>query len=163
MTDLRADFFRQNEWAGLRILEACRPLTDEQLDATVAGTYGSIRATLRHILSAEAWYATILGHPPAVRLRHDEPWPGFDRLAEVVSANAEALVAAAADPPDRIIRVGSEEEPEDAEAAVVLVQAFHHATDHRSQICTIISTLGAEAPEWSSWDWGLASGRMRKV
>jgi uncharacterized damage-inducible protein DinB len=161
MTDLRADFFRQNEWASLRLIDACRALTDEQLDAAVEGTYGSIRATFRHIVAAEGWYAEILGHEPTRRLDGDDPRPEWDVLAEIVSANADALVAAVADPPDRLIRIGSDDEPENAEAAVILIQAFHHATDHRSQICTILTTLGIEPPGWSSWDWGLAMGRLR--
>jgi uncharacterized damage-inducible protein DinB len=161
MTDLRTDFFRQNEWASLRLIDACRPLTDEQLDATTEGTFGSIRATWRHIVSAEGGYATLLGHEPSLRLGRDDPWPPWDALAEIVSANADALVAAAADPPDRLIRIRPDTDPEDVEAAVILIQAFHHATDHRSQICTILTTLGIDPPGWSSWDWGDAVGRLR--
>jgi uncharacterized damage-inducible protein DinB len=40
---------------------------------------------------------------------------------------------------------------------------FNHGTEHRSQVATILTTLGIEPPELSGWEWGLASDRMRKV
>ena len=163
MPDLITDYYRQNEWANLALVEACRGLDDEQLDATAVGTFGSIRDTLRHIVSAEGGYAARLGQEPSRRLQRDDPWPGFDALSEIISAAAEALVASAQDPTDRTIRGGSDAEPYEIDTAVVLIQAFHHSTDHRSQICTILTTLGVDPPELSSWDWGLAVNRMRRV
>jgi len=163
MSDVTADFYRQNQWATLKLIEVCRRLSEEQLGATAVGTYGSIRATLRHLVSSEANYAFRLGEAPIRRLRADEPWPGFDVLSEMVSANAAVFTAAAHGDSDRVIRLDPDTDPYDCEAAVVLVQAFNHATEHRSQICTILTTLGIEPPEMSGWEWGLADGRMRKV
>ena len=163
MSDLTADFYRQNEWATLQLIEACRRLSEEQLEATAVGTYGSIRATLRHLVSSEANYAFRLGEGPVRRLPPDEPWPGFDALAAMVSADAVALSAAARRDASRVIRLDPDTDPYDSEAAVILVQAFNHATEHRSQICTILTTLGIEPPDMSGWEWGLADGRMRKA
>lgn len=163
MSDLNSAFFRQNEWANLRIIDACRGLTDEQLDVEVPGTYGSIRRTLQHIVSSEGSYAFRLGHEPSPRLMWDDPWPGLDELVEYVTATADGLAAAATEPSDRIVRVGGDDEEYDVEAGVILIQAFHHGTDHRSQISTILTTLGVEAPDHSSWDWGLDVGRMKAI
>ena len=159
---LAADFFTQNEWASLVLIEACRDLDDGQLDATISGTYGSIRDTFRHIVSSEGSYAADLGHEPSPRLHSGDPWPGFDALAEMVSAAADSLRAATGDETDRTLRVGSTSQY-DVEATIVLIQAFHHSTDHRSQICTILTSLGVEPPDWSSWRWGLSVDRMRRV
>ena len=163
MTDLTTDFFRQNEWATQRLIEVCRGLTDEQLSATAVGTYGSIRDTLRHLVTAEANYAFRFD-PSIRRLPKDDPWPGFDTLAEMVAANANAFIAAAPGAGERLIHldVGSPE-PYDADGAVILVQAFNHATEHRSQICTILTTLGIEPPDLSGWEWSLAAKRMWRV
>src|SRR5712691_9536054 len=38
-----SDFFTYNLWANLRLLDACRQLSDAQLDATTKGTFGSVR------------------------------------------------------------------------------------------------------------------------
>jgi uncharacterized damage-inducible protein DinB len=80
---------------------------------------------------------------------------------EIVAANTSALIAAADGATDTPIRVGADAEPYDVEPAVILVQAFNHSTEHRSQICTILTTLGIEAPELSGWEWGAAVDRMR--
>ena len=68
MPHLSIGFYRQNEWANLLLIEACRSLSEEQLDATAVGTFGSIRDTLTHIVSAEGSYAFRLGHEPKLRL-----------------------------------------------------------------------------------------------
>jgi len=163
MSDLITDLYRQNEWANLTAIEACRPLSDDQLDATAVGTFGSIRETLTHIVGSEGTYASRLGAEPARRLRRDDPWPGLDALADMASSAAAALVTAGQEASNRVIRVGSETEPYDVEAAVILIQAFHHSTEHRSQICTILTTLGFEPPELSGWEWGLAVRRMHRA
>jgi uncharacterized damage-inducible protein DinB len=162
MPDLPADFFRQNEWANLALIDACRPLTDEQLDATVEGVYGSIRATLQHIVSSETSYATRLGADSTPKLKWDDPWPGFDRLAELAQATGSAFVEVSGSVSDEPIRVGTQQHY-DVEPVVILTQMFNHGTEHRSQVATILTTLGIEPPELSGWEWGLASDRMRKV
>src|SRR2546425_13075778 len=45
--------FRHNAWANRALLDACRELSKEQLGATAEGTYGSVLATLQHIVDAE--------------------------------------------------------------------------------------------------------------
>ena len=146
------------------LIDACRNLTDEQLDATVRGTFGSIRDTVSHIVSAEGGYAVRLGNEPTPRLLRDDVWPGFDALAVMVAAAADALAVASQGASDRNISVGSDDgEKYEVESGVILIQAFHHSTEHRSQICTVLTTLGIEPPELSSWDWGLATDRMRRV
>jgi uncharacterized damage-inducible protein DinB len=160
MPDLITDFIRQNEWANHALIEACRDLTDEQLDATVDGVYGSIRATWRHITRAEGGYASQLGHPPGYELGSDD-WPGWDALAEMATAAADALVAAAGEPADQTFV--SRDEKWTIERTVVIVQAVHHGTDHRSQICTLLTSLGVEPPDWSAWGWGVDTGRMTRA
>ena len=39
-----------------------------------------------------------------------------------------------------------------------LAQALHHGTDHRSQVCTALTTLGMEPPEIDVYDFGLDTG-----
>ena len=53
------ELFRQAAWATSRILETCRGLTAEQLNATLSGVYGSVRATLHHYLDAEGFYRSL--------------------------------------------------------------------------------------------------------
>ena len=38
---------------------------------------------------------------------------------------------------------------------------IQHGTDHRSQVCTALTSLGVEPPEIDLWDYGEATGRTR--
>jgi Uncharacterized protein conserved in bacteria len=53
--------FRYHKWANLYLLDVCAKLPDEQLQLTAPGTYGTIAATLQHLLSAERRYLWRLG------------------------------------------------------------------------------------------------------
>jgi uncharacterized damage-inducible protein DinB len=163
MPDLIADFYRQNEWANLTLIEFCKGLTDEQLDATAEGTYGSIRDTLRHIVAAECGYAVRLGAAEVERIDPEAPWPGLDALAARARQSAAALTRLAQEATDDPITVGPPDDPWEVEPAVILTQMFHHSTEHRTQINTILTTLGLEAQELSAWEWGAADGRMRSA
>ncbi|HEX5631147.1 MAG TPA: DinB family protein [Acidimicrobiia bacterium] len=162
MTDLITDLYRQNEWANLETLRICRDLTDEQLDSTAVGSYGSIRATLQHIVGAETGYAFRLGNTTTTRIRGDEPWHGFDTLEASVRGVVATFIAAATDP-GKVIRVGSDDEPYEVEASVILTQVLNHSTEHRSQVFSMLTGLGIEPPELSGWEWGLAVGKMHSV
>src|SRR3954449_2839278 len=56
---LLADAFAHHVWATLRIIDACEPLTPEELGTIVPGTYGTILDTLRHTVAADVSYATL--------------------------------------------------------------------------------------------------------
>ena len=64
MSELLVELYRHNLWANLRMADACAGLTEGQLDASVHGTAGSIRATLLHIAGAEQRYVSV-GHGTA--------------------------------------------------------------------------------------------------
>ena len=44
-----------------------------------------------------------------------------------------------------------------------LAQVLHHGTDHRSQVCTALTSFGIEPPEIDLWAYGEATGRTRGV
>lgn len=158
-----ADFFRQNTWANLQLISACSGLTDDQLDVAAEGTFGPIRDTFVHILTSEAGYARRLGVEPNPGLPWDEDWPGFDALTEMATTNGRAFVEAAPRAGHHLVVVGGDRGRYEAQTAVIAVQAFHHSTEHRSQIATVLTTLGMEPPEMSSWEWGITTGRMSRI
>jgi uncharacterized damage-inducible protein DinB len=168
MDDLVTDLFRQNEWAYLTLIAACRELTDDQLDARAVGTYGSIRDTLVHAVGGETRYVRRLGGVPARELPPEEPWPGFDLLEEVVRASAAGLIERARSVAGRTVELTQMDDddpdrPFEVDASVVLVQALNHSTEHRSQICTILTSLGVSPPEIDGWTWGRSDGRTRPL
>ena len=160
------DGFRYNTWATREILELCRGLTGEQLDATIIGTHGTIIDTLRHIVASEAGYCR--------RLTAEEPsWdqervnaPGFDVLAERVDELEARWTRFLSEPFDaeRTFRLRWHDDVDrDVPAGVILMQALQHGIDHRSQICTILTTIGVNPPNYGSnlglWDYAEATNR----
>ena len=157
------DLARHNAWATAQVLECCRGLDEPTLHATVPGTYGTISATLRHLLRAEASYLyRLTGAWPA------HPWPGdeavgLDVLAEraaTLAAVWERFLAGEVDTERLGEARGDAGEVFAVPAGVFLAQVFHHASEHRAQICTILGALGHEPPDVSAWGYAEATGRM---
>ena len=71
--DTLTTLFRHNLWANERLIELCAGLSDEQLDATLLGTFGSIRDTLQHIVSAERSYFSRISTGRPYRRPADAP------------------------------------------------------------------------------------------
>jgi uncharacterized damage-inducible protein DinB len=159
-----AEPLRHNAWATLELLAAVRALTSEQLKAAVPGTYGSILATLQHIVAAEAFYQSLVtGHWPAWRWPAEPP-PGLDALERAAQASAafwETFVARPHDPA-RIVVVPDprEDKIHDVALGVILAQVLDHGTDHRSQVSTILSAIGVAPPRLDGWAYGRARGTV---
>lgn len=150
------DFFKYNLWANLCLLDTCAQLSDNQLDATMTGTYGSVRETLIHMLAAEEGYAkTLTGKIPTPPLDDLPDFPGFDELRRRVQASGEKLIAFAEQTePQELNRIlHLDEGTYDAPVIVVVIQAINHGIDHRSQIATLLSQQNIEAPGLDSWSY----------
>jgi uncharacterized damage-inducible protein DinB len=164
--DVVGDFFRHNAMMNRRLLDACRRLSPEQLGATTPGTYGSIGATLVHIANAQEGYAArFLGIPRPEGLP-EEPFPGFEALAErLAHGDARLQEAAAQLAREHEVQVTGDDPPGTwrMAAALLLLQAVNHGTEHRSQVATILTQLGVVPPEMDGWAYFFASGQMIPV
>ena len=160
-----AAVFQQNAWATERLIEVCAQLTDEQLDTTVEAAYGSIRETLTHLLSAEQYYLTRLGYPYPPERVAEGSFAGWDVMAQAARLNGERFAEAASEAPDLVVQGVATDGFADADAAVFLVQAINHSTEHRTQVMTALSRLGAGPADLDAqldgWSWGEASGALR--
>ncbi len=157
------DLFRHNAWANARIVAFCRNLDESVLAATVPGTYGSIIATLRHTLDAEASYTyRVTGAWP------ERPWPageavGLDVLAEratILASAQEEYLAGGVDTERMGEASGDDGAVFDVRAGIFLTQLLHHGNEHRAHVASILGALGHEPPELSAWAYALDTGRM---
>jgi uncharacterized damage-inducible protein DinB len=162
---------RHGVWANERLLEQCRALTDEQLELTVPGTYGTIRRTLAHIVASEEGYLVrlvgALLHEPPTR---EPDLTTLDAIATHVAhvkSAVERLFAKGTFDPDRVIadtplrRAGA---PRFEMAAwAPAAQFVYHGIDHRSQIETILSTHGLETVDLQVWPYAMDLGASREV
>ena len=159
-------FFEQNRWANERLLAVCEGLSDEQLDATGVGVYGSIREMLLHVLSSEQYYLErAAGVVPEERVTIDV-WPGFEVLKRVAAATSSGLAEWAERLPAGAAVAGRASDGfTETLASVFFVQAFNHSTEHRTQILSVLTALGAGPEglddEISGWAWGEESGALK--
>jgi uncharacterized damage-inducible protein DinB len=149
------DFFKQNLWANLLLLDACTNLSNEQLDATTGGTYGSIRVTLMHLFAAEERYAYLLtDQRPEPALSEHDPFAGFDELRQRARRSGEALLARVEQGEEhQVIHLFYDEQDHEIPAIFVLIQAINHATDHRSQVATLLGQQGITPPRLDGWSY----------
>jgi uncharacterized damage-inducible protein DinB len=159
MTDnFLVKLFEHNNWANLKIIQACSALSDEQLDTEPqSATKGSIRRTLLHLVSAQQGYLSLLTMP--VEERHDVH-PIFAELQESARMSGEGLLELVRDerkhPKTRLQTMdGFYVEP-----WVVMVQIINHATEHREQINSMLSALGVTPPDMDGWSYGEATNAL---
>jgi uncharacterized damage-inducible protein DinB len=50
------DAFAHHVWATVRLIDACIPLSAEQLATDVPGAYGSTLETFRHLIDGDGFY-----------------------------------------------------------------------------------------------------------
>src|SRR6476661_2248258 len=153
--------FEYNAWATVTLLDFCAGLSAEQLNSTTVGGYGTIYETLGHLVVAEVDYVSrVTGRQPA----HPPPegeFAGFDVLRAAVQwANEELFKLALTACNDTMVVEVFPEETVKYKLADLLVQAPSHAMEHRTQVASIITALGLEPPDTSTWAWIDARGAM---
>lgn len=158
------DAFGHHGWATLRIVDECRKLTLEQLATTVPGTYGTILDTLRHLVGADASYLFALTGGRVSTIDEDEM--DVEELGGWMERFAEEwpkVLADRTDPDEIVIRHRDDGSETHAPVGIRLAQVIHHGTDHRSQICTALTTLGIEPPLIDVWDYGHLDDRVTEI
>ena len=136
----------------------------QQLRRPAPGTYGAIIATLGHLVSSDGWYLTFF-RDWTNAIDEDDEDVTLAELRSASTANGEAWLEILAGEPDPDADLVEHGEGWDFHAplGLRLAQVIHHGTDHRSQVCTALTSLGIEPPGIDLWDYGEAIGRTRAV
>lgn len=153
--NLWSNVYRHHRWSNRVLIDFLSNLSDEQLHLSVPGTYGSSRTTIRHIVSSDADYVRIIPDAPGVTQMDDaDPFGGWDELRDVAwEADSELVDYADGLTADAFFVDIDDGTPFDLTKSFLLAQIIHHATEHRSQIRTTLSTHGITPPEISVWAW----------
>ena len=155
------DAFAHHVWATLRVIDTCLTLSPEQLTTPVPGTYGSILDTARHIVGSDSWYLFALtgGRHPTIDEDHMD-LPELRAEMEDYGAAWSSLLGENPDPNAVLVRHRDDGSETHAPMSIRLAQALHHGTDHRSQICTALTTLGVQPPEIDVLSYAQQGGRI---
>jgi uncharacterized damage-inducible protein DinB len=160
---LYRDAFDHHVWGTLRLIDACSGLSPEQLAASASGTYGSILDTFRHIAAADSSYLFVLtaGAVHPIDEEHLE-LPEIRSVMERFGEDWSEVLTQDPDPEAVLVRRRDDGSETHAPIGIRLAQVIHHGSDHRSQICTTLTSLGIEPPGIDVWEFGLASGRSEE-
>ena len=147
--------FEHNNWANQKIIEACYALSDEQLDAEPQSvTKGTIRRTLIHLVSSQYSYLRTLTLP--LEERQETSTVDFSDLQESAHNSGEGLLALARGEKSPFSSLLKTRDGYHAQPWVLMVQIINHASEHREQICSMLSTLGVTPPDMDGWSYGEA-------
>jgi uncharacterized damage-inducible protein DinB len=161
---LLADAFGHHAWATLRLFDACLELSPEQLQTAVPGTYGSILDTMRHLVGSDTWYLHRCSGERTPLIEEDEmELPELRAAMEHNAASWAELISGDLDPDAMIVTRRDDGSETHAPLGIRLAQVLHHGTDHRSQVCTALTSLGIEPPFIDLWDFGGETGRVTEI
>ena len=161
MTTFLEDSFAHHVWATDRILDACSALTAEQITTPVPGTYGPIIATLRHLGSSDAWYLSFFRADGIAPISEEEVSLDLGALRSAIVVNGALwmdVLAGNLDADKDIVEHGDGWDFH-APTGLRLAQVIQHGNDHRSQVCTALTSFGLTPPEIDLWAYGEATGR----
>jgi len=147
--------FQHHFWATGKLIDHLRSLPEAALSASGEGVYGEAIATLSHMLGADGRYIMYLeGTPPPPGQGPDEV-RSLDELADRLRDQAVRWRLLLDRLPALDVTIPARgERPEMPHATNLLfAQALHHGTDHRTQICTVLSANGFETPVLDVWTY----------
>ena len=134
-------------WANKKLLAVVSQLTPEQFTRTVAGSYGSVRNTMVHTLSAEwGWLDRCGGHERGPALKGDD-YPTVEFLVETsvkVEGWVRAFLAELKD--EELDRKVEYKNPRGETRSMPLGELMQHGANHgvhhRGQIALLLRMLG---------------------
>lgn len=142
--DTLVELYRYNAWANCRVIDACAALPVEGLAAEMPQMYGSVLATLGHLIGVEANYLHLIQGQPTER----RPVPSVDLAREISLATDAGYVRLVgelteADLARTFYMPGLKR---DLTVQQALIQVALHSTEHRADLAAAITRLGGTSP-----------------
>lgn len=146
-------FARYNQWANRRLYNACAGLPEAEYMKQRPSFFGSLHATLNHILVGDrVWMGRITGHPsPDIRALNQILYgelTGLRVAREAEDAQIINVVDAMDEPTlNTTLRYKSMAgEAQQTPMRFVLAHLFNHQTHHRGQAHGLLSQTGVTPP-----------------
>ena len=134
-------------WANRRLFGVIAQLTPEQFAQPVAGSYGSIRNTMVHVLSAEAGWLDRCGGPKRGPRLNPADFPTVESVLQAwtrVEAQMHEFLAALKD--EDLARNAEYATDQSGKLSMPLGELLQHAANHgahhRGQVALLLRLLG---------------------
>ena len=141
-----AKMFAYGRWAQAKTFESLEPLSLEELNRKIGGSFGSIQATLAHVYGAEwVWLERWRGGSPRGLPESTDAWTLEDfreRWRPVEEAHRDFVAAQTADALARpLTYVNFAGKTLSYPLGDALMHVANHGTYHRGQIATMLRQL----------------------
>jgi uncharacterized damage-inducible protein DinB len=157
-----------NAWANHRLHAACARLTQADFEAPTMGFFGSIQATLNHILVIDRFYVDALagGTLGAAAWADRVPCPTMSDLRPAQAAIDRRLIAWCEalneSGVDRVIQVHRGTHVQTERADRLLLHLFQHQIHHRGQAHAMLSGTPVPPPQLDEF-FSVAEAPLRAV
>lgn len=151
---------RYNRWANLALFEACRGLSDAQLNARPPFVSGSVRELLQHIAGGQQTFVLrTKGRQHEGELTRHAAWRGWDALMAALVESSDGLVDAAENlDTGRVVGLPWEGKTYAFPEVFFLVHAVEHGVEHRTEVKIALAQLGVATPDLDGWQYAAAAG-----
>lgn len=160
MNEVLLEAFRQKAWAMKALIAACAERSVDELTRPAVG-FGSILATLNHLVSADERYVASIVGDRAFWGVADSETNDLRELAARAEESGARWERFLREPVDGERLALLDDGAYETHAAVVVMQALHHASVHSEQVCASLAAMGVEAPDLQPWAYADATGRSR--
>jgi uncharacterized damage-inducible protein DinB len=160
MNEILIEAFRHKLWAVKTLIAACQDRSTDELTRP-GPRFGSILATLNHLVLADAGYIASLGGGRADWASHDNETSDLHELAARAYESGARWEQFLREPVDGERLAFLDDGAYETHAAVVIIQALHHISAHGEQVCASLKALGVEAPDIQPWALADETGRSR--
>ena len=153
--DALQELFEHHAWATGKLITHLRSLPPEALTVTAPGVYGSPIETVCHILAADdRMLRNVEGEPTQLR-PGPEPMRTLDELEQAARYQAARWRAVLPRLPEIDVTLATRPGRPPLEHATNLVigQAIQHGSEHRAQVCAVLSANGFEAPSFDLFNY----------
>jgi uncharacterized damage-inducible protein DinB len=139
--------FDYSHWANRKLFDVLSQLTDEQFTQPVAGSYGSVRNTLVHLLSAEWGWVDRCGGTPRGPALNANDYPTVEAVrqrSEQIQTHVREFLAGLRDEDlERPIAWAMGNGPQHVTRLGELMQhAVIHSVHHRGQVSLLLRMIG---------------------
>lgn len=154
------EMLRYSAWAERTLLDACRELTDEQLEARLPVTSGPVRELLVHIVGGQqAYVALAQGRPDTGGLDRDNGWPGIAQLIEAADRTSRELISIAKQlDPESEVDLPHHGTVHRYPTRFLLTNAVEHGIRHATEVTLTLASIGVATPDLDGWAYGRSAG-----
>lgn len=160
-----AEMFRYNAWANRELFEACRSLTDDELDVRIPGISGSVRELLMHIAGGQQTFVLrTKGRQHEGELGRHSDWPGIETVIHIAASTSDELIAIAEQLKDNEeVELSYQGQTFRYPKRFFLVHAMAHSVEHRTEVKAALAHIGIETPDLDGWNYAQSAGYGQEI